>query len=79
MTSWSATCGRIIVVDDLPQFDSPGGCGLGSGSSDGGGPLADPPAFVLPRGDTIVQIGLTAIDPGGNQFSLSFFAHVVAR
>ncbi len=78
VASWSATCGRIIGTD-LPQFESPGGCGLGSGSSDGGGALPDPPAFVLPRGDTIVQMGVIAVDPGGNQFSVAYYARVVAR
>ena len=78
IVSWGATCGQIIVAD-VPQFDSPGGCGLGGGASDGGEALPDPPAFVLPRGDTIVQIGLTAVDPGGNQFTVTYYAHVVAR
>lgn len=79
ITSWSASCGRVTRVDGLDSFESPNGCGLGSGSADGGGPLPDPPAFLVPRGDTVVQIGIGAIDSLGNQFNVSYFAHVIAR
>ena len=83
ITSWSASCGRVTIVDGIETYESPGGCGLGSGSSEGGGPLPDPlpdpPAFLLPRGDTVVQIGIGAIDSHGNQFNVSYFAHVIAR
>ena len=83
ITSWSASCGRVTIVDGIETYESPGGCGLGSGSSEGGGPLPDPlpdpPAFLLPRGDTVVQIGIGAIDSHGNQLNVSYFAHVIAR
>ena len=79
ITSWSASCGRVTIVDGIETYESPGGCGLGSGSSEGGGPLPDPPAFLIPRGDTVVQIGIGAIDSHGNQFNVSYFAHVIAR
>ena len=78
LTSWSANCGRV-TMGDPKQFDSPGGCGLGSASSDDGGPLVDAPAFVLPPGDTVIQIGIGAIDGGGNRFNVTYYAHVIAR
>ena len=76
--NWNAACGRVTTVD-TSQFDSPDGCRLGGGSADDGGPLADPPAFLLPPGDTVVQLGISAIDGAGNQFSVSYYAHVIAR
>ena len=79
ITGWNALCGQVTRVDGLDSFESPNGCGLGSGSADGGGPLPDPPAFLIPRGDTVIQIGMGAIDSRGNQFSVSYYAHVIAR
>ncbi|MBI2763345.1 MAG: hypothetical protein HYX54_06295 [Chloroflexi bacterium] len=76
--SWGASCGRVTTLD-APQFDSPDGCGLGGGSSDSGGPLLDPPAFVLPPGDTVIQVGIGAVDVGGNRFNVNYYAHVIAR
>ncbi len=76
--SWGASCGRVTTVD-TEQFESPDGCGLGGGASDDASPLVDPPAFVLPPGDTVVQIGIGAIDGAGNQFNLTYYAHVIAR
>ena len=79
ITSWSATCGRVTIVDGIETYESPSGCGLGSASSEGGGPLPDPPAFLVPPGNTVVQIGIGSIDSHGNQFNLSYYALVVAR
>lgn len=79
ITGWNAVCGQVTRVDGLDSFESPNGCGLGSSSADGGGPLPDPPAFLIPRGDTVIQIGMGAIDSRGNQFSVSYYAHVIAR
>jgi len=76
--NWNAACGRVTTVD-TSQFDSPDGCRLGGGSPDDGGPLVDPPAFLLPPGDTVVQLGISAIDGAGNQFSVTYYAHVIAR
>ena len=78
LTSWSANCGTV-TSGDTEQFEAPGGCGLGGGSSDDGGPLEDPPAFVLPAGDTVISIGIGAIDDALNQFNVIYYAHVIAR
>ena len=79
ITSWSASCGRVTTANGVDAFESPSGCGLGSGSSEGGGPLPDPPAFLVPHGDTVAQIWIGAIDSQGNQFNVSYFAHVIAQ
>jgi hypothetical protein len=78
IVGWGADCGRVTGVDDM-QFEAPDGCGLGGGYSDSGVALKDPPAFLLPPRDTVVRIYVAAIDDAGNQYNVSYFAHVIAR
>jgi len=78
IVSWGATCGRVTTVDNL-QFESPDGCNLGSAYSELGAALKDPPAFLLPPRDTVVQIWIGAIDGAGNRYSVTYYAHVIAR
>lgn len=76
---WAATCGRLSA--DGSTFETPGGCDLGGATSDSSSPTAvpDPPAFVLPPGDTVVRINVVAIGATGTRISLPYYAHVVAR
>jgi hypothetical protein len=78
IVGWGADCGRVTGVDDM-QFEAPDGCGLGGGYSESGVALEDPPAFLLPPRDTVVRIYIAAIDDAGDQYNVSYFAHVIAR
>jgi hypothetical protein len=73
--SWSGSCGKVADF----AYTVTNGCGLGGGAAQSGGTLASPVTFVLPPGDTVVLIHADAIAPNGDQFSVDYFAHVIAR
>jgi hypothetical protein len=78
LQSWSAECG-IVAGGANETFEAPTGCGLGGGASAGGLSLRDPVLFLLPPGDTVVQIAVIATAPNGDRYSDIYYAHVVAR
>ena len=78
LQSWNATCG-MVPSDGSQTYTNDGGCRLGGATSDDGGVLPVPAAFVLGPGDTIVRIYASAMAPNGDQFAAPFFARVIAR
>jgi len=73
--AWSARCGT--VTNDT--FAITDGCNLGAGTSDTKIPLATAPAFLLPPGDTVVLVHADAVQSNGDQYSVDYLAHVIAR
>jgi hypothetical protein len=78
LQSWNGLCGTV-PDDGSETFNDNGGCRLGAATSDAGGLLTDPVSFVLPPGDAVVRIYVTAIGSNGDQYSVAYFAHVIAR
>ncbi len=78
IVGWHVSCGQVTEANP-EQFDVPDNCNLGGGYSDLGAQLKDPPAFLLPPRDTVVQISIDAIDGAGNRYGVAYYAHVVAR
>ncbi len=76
--SWSAACGVVSAGANV-TFETPPGCGLGGAASEEGLPLSDPVVFLLPPGDTVVQVAVMATAPNGDRYSDIYYAHVVAR
>ena len=78
LLSWTAECGAVKATD-TQAFMNLNGCRLGGAASGTGTPLLAPAAFVLRPGDTVVQLSVSAINPNGDQFSVTLYAHVIAR
>lgn len=79
LLAWNAECGAMQATDP-ETFTNLNGCRLGGAAvTDVGAPLLTPATFVLPPGDTVVRISVTGVNAKGDQFSLPFYAHVIAR
>ncbi|MEO7230905.1 MAG: hypothetical protein ABIZ30_09975, partial [Candidatus Limnocylindrales bacterium] len=78
--SWYAACGRPVRWEGSPDNYDTSTCGtLGGATSDTGAALTEPAAFMLPPGETVVQVRIKATDAGGNDFSVPYYARVIAR
>ncbi|MEO8461893.1 MAG: hypothetical protein ABI555_01660, partial [Chloroflexota bacterium] len=80
ITTWYAACGRADQWQGSPDYYDTSTCGsLGGAASDSGSVLTEPAAFILPPGETIVQIRITAVEARGNRFNAPYYARVIAR
>jgi len=79
IVAWSGACGSLVTTDEGEGFDS-SGCGLGGFDIQGFEGSGSPPPirFVLPPGDHVLQLWITAtLD--GDRFSVPYYARVMAR
>ncbi|MCI0583034.1 MAG: hypothetical protein L0227_09115 [Chloroflexi bacterium] len=79
IVAWSGSCGSLVESDEEDAFE-PSGCSLGGFDIQGFEGSGNPPPirFVLPAGDHVLQLWITAtLD--GDRFSVPYFAGVLAR
>jgi len=74
---WTGQCGQLTEVDGVNVFEYEG-CGLGGFAVDVGA-SAPPARFLLPPGDRIVMLLITATTLDGDRFTVPYFLPVSAR
>jgi hypothetical protein len=77
IVGWSGLCGRITVADGTASFDATG-CGLGGFSMDDTASPPPPVRFVVPPGEHVLQLSVTAVRDG-DRYSVPYYVPVTVR